>query len=85
MSLLTYFIAINVVTFTTYSLDKIAAMNGDWRVSERSMIGMNLFGGFVGGWLAFFLLNHKTQHAIFWLMQSVATALWIAGFFAWYR
>jgi uncharacterized membrane protein YsdA (DUF1294 family) len=35
-----------------------------------------------GAWLVFFEMRHKTQRRSFWIVQSVATVLWV-GLLLW--
>lgn len=75
--LLPWLLVINVVTGVVYAWDKVSARRGARRVPERTLFLLNLLGGFAGAWLVFFLMRHKTQHRSFWVVQSLATILWI--------
>lgn len=75
--LLVWLLAINVVTAIAYAWDKTQARRGGRRVPERRLFLLNALGGFLGAWLVFFGMRHKTQHRSFWLVQSVATVAWI--------
>ena len=59
--LLYYLLAINVLTFAVYGLDKWKARHGRWRVPEATLLGLAAVGGSVGAWLAMRLFRHKTQ------------------------
>jgi uncharacterized membrane protein YsdA (DUF1294 family) len=72
-----WLIAINVATAAAYAYDKLAAPRGARRVRERTLWILCLAGGVGGAWLVFFGMRHKTRHRSFWIVQSVATALWI--------
>jgi uncharacterized membrane protein YsdA (DUF1294 family) len=78
--LLPWLLVINVVTGVAYAWDKVSARRGARRVPERTLLLLNVLGGFIGAWLVFFLMRHKTQHRSFWLVQSLATILWILVF-----
>ncbi len=43
----------------TYSWDKRAAKLGIWRISENTLLAIDLFGGIVGGLLAQHMFRHK--------------------------
>jgi len=73
---------INVVTAVAYAYDKLAAPRGARRVRERTLWILCLAGGVGGAWLVFFLMRHKTRHRSFWIVQSIATVLWV-GILAW--
>ena len=68
---------INVATAAVYAYDKLAAPRGGRRVRERTLWILCLAGGVGGAWLVFFGMRHKTRHRSFWVVQSVATVLWI--------
>ena len=56
-----YYIAINILTFVMFFIDKRAAKKNLWRKKESLLIGMILAGGVVGGFLGIFLLRHKSR------------------------
>ncbi len=58
-------IAINVVTFFMYGIDKWKAKRGKWRISEAALLGMAVIGGSVGAWLGMRVWHHKTMHKKF--------------------
>jgi uncharacterized membrane protein YsdA (DUF1294 family) len=76
--LLPWLLVINVATAAAYAYDKTAARRGARRIRERTLWIMNFLGGFAGAWIVFFVMRHKTQHRSFWIVQSLATVLWIA-------
>ncbi len=77
-ALLAWLLVINIATAAAYAYDKIAARRGARRIRERTLWIMNLLGGCIGAWIVFFGMRHKTQHRSFWVVQSMATVLWIA-------
>lgn len=60
-----YLLAINVLTFATYGVDKWKARHKHWRVREMSLLLLAALGGSVGALLAMCLFRHKTQHRNF--------------------
>ena len=56
-----YLLAINVVTFAAFVVDKLKAMRGAWRISEATLLGLSLAGGSVGGILGMLLARHKIR------------------------
>ncbi len=63
---LTYLLlAINVLTFLIYGLDKYKAKRAKWRISERTLLSMALVGGSIGAWLGMKVWHHKTMHKKF--------------------
>lgn len=81
-TLLSWLIAINLVTGAAYAFDKVAGRRGGRRIREQMLWLLCLFGGVGGAWLVFFGMRHKTQHRSFWVVQSVATVLWV-GLLLW--
>lgn len=61
MMLIYYLLAVNVLTFIVYGVDKGKARRGRWRVPEATLMGLAALGGSVGAWLAMQLFRHKTQ------------------------
>jgi uncharacterized membrane protein YsdA (DUF1294 family) len=59
--LIYYLLAINVLTFIVYGVDKWKARRGRWRVPEAMLLGLAALGGSVGAWLAMQFFRHKTQ------------------------
>lgn len=62
-----YVVAINLITFVLYSMDKSKAMKGRWRIPEAHLIGLAICGGSVGALLGMLLFRHKTKHPKFYL------------------
>jgi uncharacterized membrane protein YsdA (DUF1294 family) len=56
-----YFLAINVLTFAVYGVDKWKARQGRWRVPEATLLGLAALGGSAGAWVAMQLFRHKTK------------------------
>ena len=63
--ILIYLIAINVVTFFLYSMDKWKAKRSKWRISEATLLGLAVIGGSIGAWLGMKVWHHKTMHKKF--------------------
>ncbi|MEK4426566.1 DUF1294 domain-containing protein [Solibacillus sp. FSL K6-1523] len=42
--------------------DKERAKNKEWRISEKTLITLAIFGGAIGGVLGMYLFRHKTNH-----------------------
>ena len=60
--LLYYLIAINVVTFIVYGIDKLKAKKQAWRIPESVLIMLAVIGGSIGAWLGMKVFHHKTLH-----------------------
>ena len=66
---------LSTVTFTIYAIDKRLAQSDRWRVSERKLHLLALFGGWPGALLAQKVVRHKTQkqrfRMVFWITVLV--------------
>ena len=60
-----YLIAINVVTFFLYGIDKWKAKRLKWRILEATLLGLAVAGGAMGAWLGMKAWHHKTLHKKF--------------------
>ena len=65
-----YFIA-SIVTFFAYAFDKTAAVRGNWRTQEATLLGLGLMCGWPGALLAQKGLRHKSSK------QPFRNAFWI--------
>jgi uncharacterized membrane protein YsdA (DUF1294 family) len=80
-----YLIAVNIVTFFVYGIDKYKAQHAKWRIPEATLLLLAVVGGSIGAWCGMKAWHHKTMHrkfkygvpAIFIL--QVALAVWIVG------
>ena len=64
-SALIYGIAINIVTFFLYGVDKWKAKRSRWRVPESTLLWWAAFGGSIGALVGMKAWHHKTLHAKF--------------------
>ena len=65
-----YFVA-SIVTLFAYAFDKTAAVRGNWRTQEITLLGLGLLCGWPGALLAQKGLRHKSSK------QSFRNAFWI--------
>lgn len=71
-----YFLIINFITFILYGIDKYLAKNNKWRIEEKTLIFLSLFGGAIGTPLAMIIFNHKIRKKKFWLV-NISVCLFI--------
>ncbi|CAK1836885.1 DUF1294 domain-containing protein [Vibrio crassostreae] len=80
-ALLVWYLVIGLVTFFVYAKDKRAAINGNWRVPEKTLHVFSVAGGWLGALIAQDKLRHKTQkqpfRAIYWLTVAINIAVFI--------
>jgi uncharacterized membrane protein YsdA (DUF1294 family) len=71
-----WMIAVNLVTFLFYGIDKGMAKTIPVRVPELYLHVGALAGGFVGGWAGMFAFHHKTNwkaHPLFPVILTIST------------
>lgn len=80
MSALTYLIILwNVIVFVIYGLDKLAAIKGLRRVSEKSLICFAFLFGGIGALLGMRCFHHKTKHTKFKITVPAAFVITAAA------
>ena len=73
-----YLLAVNIVTFLLYGIDKYKAKKGKWRISEATLLTMAAIGGSIGAWVGMRIWHHKTMHKKFKYGIPVIISLQIA-------
>jgi len=58
-------VVINLIAFILYGVDKHRAKNHQWRISEKTLIGIAVIGGSIGAILGMYIFHHKTKHWYF--------------------
>ena len=71
-------VAVNLVSFTLYGLDKLKAKKGLWRIRESTLLLIAALGGSVGALLGMEVFRHKTKHWQFKVLVPVFFVLHIA-------
>ena len=56
-----WLIAINLITFAAFGIDKRKAVKGKFRISEATLFVLSLSGGSLGGLAAMYTFRHKTK------------------------
>lgn len=62
---LSYIIGINGLTFVLMAADKHKAKNNKWRIPERTLWLLSIFGGASGSFLGMRAFRHKTKQPPF--------------------
>ena len=60
-----YLIIINVLSFIIMGIDKHNAIKNKYRVSEKSLFILSIFGGAIGTFIAMFVFRHKIRKKAF--------------------
>ena len=82
-TILLLLVAVNLVSFTLYGLDKLKAKKDLWRIRESTLLLIALLGGSVGALLGMEVFRHKTKHWQFkvlvpvFLVLHIALAVWL--------
>ena len=78
---LTGYVAVSLVSFLVYDLDKGAAMERRWRTREKTLHWLSLLGGWPGALVAQQWLRHKTSKpgfvAVFWVTVVLNIGLFV--------
>ncbi len=92
LALFLIYLLLNLIVFCVYWWDKEAAREGQWRISENTLLTLALFGGSLGAVSAQQMLRHKTRKEPFRStlmfivgLHVVAATFWLlapAGTFA---
>jgi len=77
------YLALSLVTFLAYALDKSAAESGQWRTQESTLHVFGLAGGWPGAIFAQQLLRHKSKkrefQTVFWVtvLINCGALIWL--------
>jgi Predicted membrane protein len=77
-TLAAYLAVINLLSFILIVADKHRAKQAKWRISERTLLLVDFFGGSLGGLIAMLLVRHKTQKPKFMITVPLFLILQIA-------
>lgn len=73
----TYLIAINLITFLFYGIDKLKAIHHKYRISEKMLFTLVILGGFFGGFIGMLIFHHKTKKPLFKYGVPVTCIAWV--------
>lgn len=80
-ALTVYILAVSLLTWILFGLDKWKAIHGKWRIRESTLLGLSLIGGAAGGLAGMYLFQHKIRKMRFRigipLMLLVQAALFL--------
>lgn len=75
VTIIAYFIIVNVLTYLFMHMDKQRARNDKRRISEASLLSMAFIGGSIGMLVSMYVLHHKTRKIKFKLGVPVILML----------
>lgn len=64
-NIIIYFIIINIVGFLAMGIDKKRAKMMEWRIPEKTLFLITLFGGGIGTISGMYTFRHKTKKKYF--------------------
>ena len=64
-SMLIYLLIINLIGFLIMLIDKQRAVHKEWRIPEKTLIGVSILGGSIGMFIGMSSFRHKTKHKKF--------------------
>ncbi len=73
-----WLITLSITTFVMYAIDKLMAQRQGARTPEAVLHVLALLGGFPGGWLGMFALQHKSnirKHPDFYAVLAFSTVI----------
>jgi uncharacterized membrane protein YsdA (DUF1294 family) len=81
-------LVVTIVTFGLYAFDKWRSRRGGRRIRERTLLAWLFATGWVGAWLAMWLLRHKTVKTSFrrWAqLWTLVNPFWLLLWWTWAR
>ena len=72
-----YIVIINLVSFIVYGIDKWLAKRNSFRISERWLFILSLFGGPGGAIIGMLVFRHKTKKMKFYLWNIFMLLIWL--------
>lgn len=60
-----YLLAVNVLTFIVFGIDKYKAVRHRFRISVKTLFALVMIGGSLGGLLAMYIFRHKIRKLSF--------------------
>jgi uncharacterized membrane protein YsdA (DUF1294 family) len=79
MIIIVYLMIVNIIAFIMFGVDKKRAINDQWRISEKALLGVALAGGSVGAFAGMQFFRHKTRDLKFKTLIPVFIVAHIAA------
>lgn len=73
-----YLLVVNIITFLAYGMDKRKARRRQWRIPERTLLGLAAMGGAAGAYVGMGLFRHKTRKPAFRYGVPVLLIIWLS-------
>ena len=62
-----YIVLVNIVAFLMYGVDKWNAKRNQWRIPEKTLLGIAAVGGSIGAYVGMQFFHHKTKKPKFYI------------------
>lgn len=62
---LLFVLVMSLITFGVYTVDKLKAEKNKWRIPEKTLLLLSVFGGVYGALIAMYKIRHKNRKALF--------------------
>ena len=72
-----YLIIINIIGFIICFIDKYKAKKQRYRISEKRLLIISLFGGCFGFFMGMIIFHHKTRKKVFYIFIPLMIIMWI--------
>jgi uncharacterized membrane protein YsdA (DUF1294 family) len=72
-----YLLAINLITFIIYGIDKCKSIKHKYRISESTLIILAILGGSLGAFFGMIIFHHKTKKKKFIILIPIILLLWV--------
>ena len=75
--IISYLVAINLIAFVLYGIDKKRAIRNEQRIRESVLLWIARLGGAIGSWLGIKIFRHKTKHTKFRIVVPLWMIIWV--------
>ncbi len=62
---LLFVLVMSLITFGVYTVDKLKAEKNKWRIPEKTLLLLSVFGGVYGALIAMYKIRHKNRKVLF--------------------
>lgn len=77
LGVLIYLGIINIIACLLYGMDKMKAVQNQWRIPEITLLAFTMLGGALGAWIAMMMFHHKTKKMLFEVIVPLSLVAWI--------
>ncbi len=67
-----YLLGLSLAGFVSMGIDKKRAVRQEWRIPEKTLLLLALFGGGIGSFLGMRCFRHKTKHLAFRILLPLS-------------